>query len=941
MNVGAVTLGALDGLLIGLLAVGLVLVYRSSRFLNLAHGALGAMPALVLAKLVIDQSWGYWPSMVVCLCLGAATGVVVERHLVSRLRAKSSSTVAALLLTVGITQLLMFLMVVPGLRPDPTAFRRDGYPLPFDGSFQVDGVVFRGEYVAILIFCPLLTLSLAAFLRYSVFGKMIRASAGNPDAARLCGISPRLVNAMTWGLAGGLSTFSAVLAAPAQGELGFGVSGSLGSAQLLLALGAAAFGAFVSIPWALAGGMAIGVVNQMTLFETSNGGTARLVVFGLILAVVLARGGRIGAAFAASGAAVDDLPPPRVPVALRQRLVVRHQPALLTAAVLLLAVAAPLMFPFDRQGERFLLTMILVYAIVGVSLTMLIGWAGQLSLGHMAVVGVGAYVAGRLSAQGYSVVALLAVAGMAGAAVMVLIGLPALRVRGLTLAVTTLGLAVVASEYLFRAEWFTGARTPFLQIEPLVFVRGIESDRMLAVYWTGLATLVLVMSVAKALRRSTPGNLMIAVRDDEQAASSYGVTPVTIKLATLAVSGAFAGMAGVLWANGWQSISPGHFPPSVSLAVLAIPVVGGVGSVGGAVAAAVFLYFPTFFWSTYLGDLLGDAAEAGFFLFFSGFNVLVVLLVWPSGIAGAAQRLWELFLVRLDGEVVMLGETPVDPPAMEASDVEVAFGGVRALQGASIEVGAGEIVGLIGPNGAGKSTLINVMSGALRPDKGTVLLRGDDVTRCTPEMRAALGIGRSFQAAHLFPGLTVRETVRAMLGARARIGFVATAIRAPWARRAEREISEEASALVDRMGLSPWADTLTADLSTGTRRICDLAAQVASKATVLLLDEPSAGVAQRETEAFGPLLRRIRDELDCSIVIVEHDMPLLMGLCDRVYAMVQGKVIAVGTPEEIRNHPAVIASYLGTDDTAIARSGRRPTRREAALVASGSGGRRR
>jgi ABC-type branched-subunit amino acid transport system ATPase component len=216
-----------------------------------------------------------------------------------------------------------------------------------------------------------------------------------------------------------------------------------------------------------------------------------------------------------------------------------------------------------------------------------------------------------------------------------------------------------------------------------------------------------------------------------------------------------------------------------------------------------------------------------------------------------------------------------------------------------------------------------VLSGALRADSGTVTLLGEDVTSFPPEIRAARGLGRSFQAANLFPGLTVRETLQAMLGARARIGVFSSAVRAPWARRAEKQIAEEADTLVKRMGLTRWADTLTADLSTGTRRICDLTVQVAGKAKVLLLDEPTAGVAQRETEAFGPLLRRVRDELDCAIVIVEHDMPLLMGLCDRVYAMVQGQVIAEGTPEEIRRDPRVVASYLGTDETAIARSGKR------------------
>ena len=923
MNVGSLTLGALDGLLIGLLAVGLVLVYRSSRFLNLAHGQLGALGALLLAKLVIDRGWGYWPALLLCLIIGAGTGILVERFLVARLLSRTKSAVSALLLTVGVTQMLLFFAIIPAFKPDGIKLGQHGYPLPFRGNFVVDGVRFGGQYVAILVFCPFLIVLLTLFLRYSMLGKMIRATAANKDEARLCGISPRLVAAITWGVAGALSTFSAVLSAPSRGTFDFSV-GSLGAGQLFVALGAAAFGGFVSIPWALVGGLAIGMVNQATLFETSNGGIAQLVVFVMILAVIFVRGRSIGAVFATDGATVDDRPPTREPERVRARPLVRHHRKLLVAGGLLVAICAPLLSPLNGEGERFKLSVILIYAVIAIALTMLIGWAGQLSLGHMAVVGVGAFVGGRLAHEGYGVVALLVIAGALGAAVMVVIGLPALRVRGLTLAVTTLGLAVVASEWLFRTKWFTGSTTNFVTLDrPIAPVRGIELSRMLPVYWTCLATLVVVALLATAVRRSTPGRLMIAVRDDERASAAYGVTPTTIKLTALALSGCFAGMAGVLWANAWQSVSPLQFPPELSMALLTIPVIGGVGSVAGAIAAAVLVYFPTLFWSTYIVRLLGDSAVVGAFLFISGSSTVSVVLLFPTGLAGATQRVWEWFLERIDRQLKDRAPEVVGGPVLAAEQVEVHFGGIRALQGAAIEVSSGEIVGLIGPNGAGKSTLINVLSGALRADKGTVTLLGEDVTSFAPEMRAARGLGRSFQAANLFPGLTVRETVQAMLGARARIGVFSSAIRAPWARRAERRIANEADELVKRMGLSRWADTLTADLSTGTRRICDLAVQVAGKARVLLLDEPTAGVAQREAEAFGPLLRRVRDDLDCAIVIVEHDMPLLMGLCDRVYAMVEGQVIAEGTPEQIRDDPRVIASYLGTDEAAIARSGKR------------------
>jgi ABC-type branched-subunit amino acid transport system ATPase component len=263
---------------------------------------------------------------------------------------------------------------------------------------------------------------------------------------------------------------------------------------------------------------------------------------------------------------------------------------------------------------------------------------------------------------------------------------------------------------------------------------------------------------------------------------------------------------------------------------------------------------------------------------------------------------------------------PVALP-LRTEDLELSFGGVTALDGVSIEVRPGEIVGLIGPNGAGKTTLLDVVSGARRAQQGRVLLGGADVTDLDPEMRAAYGLARSFQDAHLFPGLTVTETVQVALANRFRVGVVASTLGMPWGRASEGDSRREADAIVARLGLSAWAQVLTSDLSTGTRRICDLAAQVAARPRVLLLDEPTAGVAQREAEAFGPLLRRIRDELDCAILIVEHDMPLLMGVCDRIYAMELGRVIASGSPSDVRADPGVIASYLGSDERAILRSG--------------------
>jgi ABC-type branched-subunit amino acid transport system ATPase component len=257
--------------------------------------------------------------------------------------------------------------------------------------------------------------------------------------------------------------------------------------------------------------------------------------------------------------------------------------------------------------------------------------------------------------------------------------------------------------------------------------------------------------------------------------------------------------------------------------------------------------------------------------------------------------------------------------ALVAEDVTVQFGGIVAVDDVTIRVGQNEILGLIGANGAGKSTLMNALGGYV-PSTGTVMLLGRDVTRLSPAGRARNGLGRTFQAARLFPELTVRETVQVALESRSRTDLIGAALGLPGSIKAERAKRAEAAEILDFLGLGGYAEHYISNLSTGTRRIVELAGLVALSAQVLCLDEPTAGVAQRETEAFGPLLLEIRRELGASMVLIEHDMPLAMSVSDRVYCLETGEVIAEGTPTEIRSDPTVIASYLGADERAITRS---------------------
>jgi branched-chain amino acid transport system ATP-binding protein len=267
----------------------------------------------------------------------------------------------------------------------------------------------------------------------------------------------------------------------------------------------------------------------------------------------------------------------------------------------------------------------------------------------------------------------------------------------------------------------------------------------------------------------------------------------------------------------------------------------------------------------------------------------------------------------------------IDPdasPVLACNEVMKRFGGIAAVDHVDLHVQPGEIVGLIGHNGAGKTTLMDCISGFLQIDGGRIWLRGVDITDWPPYLRATGAMARSFQDAMLFPGLTVYETIAVArerhLSSR---DMFAAALQLPASFESELAVRVVVDDLIEMMGLTAFRQKLTAELSTGTRRIVDLACILAQQPKILMLDEPSGGVAQKETEALGPLLLRIREHTGCSMLVIEHDMPMISSVCDRLVALELGGVIAEGTPDEVLSHPAVIASYLGTDEKAIQRSG--------------------
>jgi ABC-type branched-subunit amino acid transport system ATPase component len=261
-------------------------------------------------------------------------------------------------------------------------------------------------------------------------------------------------------------------------------------------------------------------------------------------------------------------------------------------------------------------------------------------------------------------------------------------------------------------------------------------------------------------------------------------------------------------------------------------------------------------------------------------------------------------------------------PILQVNGLTVQFGGVRAVDGVTFDLEKGQILGVIGPNGAGKTTMFDAISGFV-PSRGKVALDGETISGLAPESRSRHGLGRSFQDARLFPSLTVAETLAVAFERHMRSqDVVSTALRLPWVSRAEKRIKGKVDDLIGLMGLGAFRDKFINELSTGSRRIVDLAVIMAHDPKVLLLDEPSSGIAQKETEALGPLLLRLRDETGATLIVVEHDMPLIQSVSDELLALETGALLMRGTPKEVIEDPRLVASYLGTDQAVISRSGK-------------------
>lgn len=925
MPIEIVAQGAMTGLVYGLLAIGLVLVYRSSKFINFAHGEIGLFAAAIFALLVTEAGLNYWLALPLCLAIGASLGAGTEAVLVRRL-AKAPKLLSMIATLVLAQFLLVFALVANG-----TGLSGQTFPQPpgLPGDFVWGAIKFFRVYSGMLILTPIVLIGLVTFFRRSRFGMAIRAAAANPDAAALAGMSPTAMATMSWAIAGALSALTATLVIPTTG-LSFGFA--LGPTLLLPGLAAAVIGRMRNLGIAFGAAIGIGVIEKLVSFNTSGGGLVSMILFVAILAALLLQS-REGSRERDKGSWLSMEPWPRLPESVRSLPLFKGAVALLAVAALAFAGTLPMWMTNDAA---FVFTTVLAFGIVGMSIGYITGLNGQLALGQFAVAAFGAWASWYVSSRTNSFEAGFAVAALTGGAVSVLVGLPALRVRGLLLAVATLSFALAAEGWILEQPSIMGGG--FSPGRPIVFGNDLTTTN--EYYFVALGVFVLAAWVMRNLRRSTHGKRLVALRDNEDAARAFTIDSRSDTIRAYAIAGAFAGLGGAVYGHLLERADSAFFLAAESVAVVAMTVIGGIGLLLGPVIGALYVVaIPR----------LVELDNAGRALHTIG--ILLVILFSPGGLAGMIAPLRERYArwvaaragIELDerlGEVTPDAARPAPaalksavavavsaatedataemPPLLRVTGVSKHYGGVTAVDGMSMTVRPGQTVGLVGPNGAGKTTFFEIISGFVVPDEGQVVFDGYDVTKVGPELRAELGIVRSFQEAALFPTMTVLDTVELAHERLEPSGLVQSALGRDKTARKKRDHARE---LLSLMGLDHFRDKQVGELSTGTRRIAELTCMLALEPRLLLLDEPAAGVAQRETEALGELLENVKKQLGTTMVVIEHDIPLLAAMSDHMIAMESGRLLVEGTPEEVQSSPEVIDSFLGGDLTAVNRSG--------------------
>ena len=546
----------------------------------------------------------------------------------------------------------------------------------------------------------------------------------------------------------------------------------------------------------------------------------------------------------------------------------------------------------------FVVALVALTTIVGVGLNILVGLTGQISLGHVGFYAIGAYTVGILNLNGVDFWLAFLAAGLLAGAVGALLALPAMRVSGPYLAMVTIAFGFIVEHSIIEMQGLTGGQNGLMGFAGPSLGGFAFGEREMAILAIVLAGLALVFF--DRLARSGWGRAMIAVRDAEVAARSVALHPLTVKVAAFAISAALTGLAGAIYAPLMMYIAPSSFMFSQSIIFLFAVIVGGIGWTLGPVFGAIV--------TVLLPEMLSGLAE--YRLLFFGAMLLAVLWLAPSGIVGALSR---VVPKRRGMTQDALPEVSIaeflrrekESESLQVSDIGITFGGIRAARDVSLTARPGCVTSIIGPNGAGKTTVLNMIGCFYKPSTGSIRLGKTELAGCTATVAARAGISRTYQTTKLFPSLSVMDNV--LVGLRGgRLGNPLAALDQP-------RDTAVAEGLLKLVGYEGPRDCPAADLPHVDRRLVEIARSLALRPSVLLLDEPAAGLVQGEKITLAKLLRQIAD-LGIAVVLVEHDMALVMGISDEILVLDAGKPISAGEPSKVRSDPAVIAAYLGSGE---------------------------
>jgi sulfate-transporting ATPase len=896
-------LGLGTGGIYALLGLGLVVIYRGSGVINFAHSGFALVGAYLVYRLHVEGGQALLVALALAVLACAALGVAV--HFLVMRPLGSASPLARVIATLGVLTVLSQAIV---LKFGANAVISKS-PVPTD-AVDLPGDIVVGRYGFYLVaIAAAVALLLAVVSTRTRFGYAISAGAENARAASALGWSPDALASVTWGVGGGLAALAGAMM-PAT-TAGF-ISPVTFSILIIGALATALLGGFKSYPLALLGGIFLGVAQSLAthwsndlLEATHRPGIPDAVPFLVIIVVLVIR----GRGLPLRGTITDRLP--RVGTG-------RVRPAV----VVVVAGAALLWVAFGASKDWYAPTVIsATFAIVGLSVVVLSGYTGQLSLAQYALAGIGAFAAAKLvAAHGWRFEPALLAGVVVAMVIGFLFGLPALRTRGVNLAVVTFGLGFAVHQLVFSNSAYTeNARVQPTDLTLLGWpIDPVGHPRNYAVLC--VAFLVLASLAVANLRRGRTGRRLLAVRTNERAAAAIGVNVFEAKLYGFTLSAGIAGLGGVLLGFGYGAILfQSVFQPGASINVLVLTVIGSAGYLAGPVVGSLLASGGLVTLTSSNGPVNAAVEDSStwqqYLPLMTGVLLLVVLILNQNGIVERVDALTRGLRSRIPGlrpgdpePLPAAVRTTVPARTLVVSGLTQRFGGFTALEDVELHVGPGEVVGLLGPNGAGKTTLIDCVSGNNRLTAGSITWDGDDITRWAPYRRSRAGLSRSFQSLELFDDLTVRENLLAAADPRDRLAY-ATDLVLP----GHPPLPAPVVAAVDELALAPLLDRRAEDLSYGQRRLVAIARAVACSPSVLLLDEPAAGLDETESAELGRLVRRLADEWGLGVLLIEHDVALVLETADRVVVLDFGHKIAEGSPAEVRDDPAVRKAYLGEE----------------------------